>query len=60
MPRDVAEVTYDLSIGSYASDGLIPDTGLQTMIDAAREATGRTAPVSPSQIADFRFVPRAP
>jgi NitT/TauT family transport system substrate-binding protein len=60
MPRDVAEVTYDLSIGSYASDGLIPDTGLQTMIDAAREATGRTAPVSPSQIADFRFVPRTP
>jgi ABC-type nitrate/sulfonate/bicarbonate transport system substrate-binding protein len=60
MSRDVAEVTYDLSIGSYAPDGLIPDTGLQTMIDAAREATGRTAPVSPSQIADFRFVPRMP
>jgi NitT/TauT family transport system substrate-binding protein len=53
-----AAALYDLSIAAYSPTGVIADSGLQTMIDAAQEATGRGGQVTPAQVADFSFVRR--
>jgi ABC-type nitrate/sulfonate/bicarbonate transport system substrate-binding protein len=58
LGRDVAETTYDLGVGAFATDGIIPDSGLQILIDTSREAAGRASTVTPSQIADFTIVRR--
>jgi len=58
LSPDVAETTYDLGIGSFAPDGLIADSGLQLLIDTARDASGRASDATPAQIADFTIARR--
>jgi ABC-type nitrate/sulfonate/bicarbonate transport system substrate-binding protein len=58
LSRSASEATYDLGIGTFAPDGLMSDTGLQLMIDAARETSGRASSVTPAQLADFSIVRR--
>jgi NitT/TauT family transport system substrate-binding protein len=59
LARDVAELTYDQGINSFTPDGVLPDSALQVMVDAAREATGHAAPVPLTQVADFSLARRA-
>jgi NitT/TauT family transport system substrate-binding protein len=58
MQQDAAEATYDLGIGTFALNGLMSDAGLQLLIDAARETTGRPTSVTPAQLGDFTIVRR--
>ena len=58
LQRDAAEATYDLGIGTFAPAGLMSDAGLQLMIDAASETTGRPTSVTPAQLSDFTIVRR--
>jgi ABC-type nitrate/sulfonate/bicarbonate transport system substrate-binding protein len=59
ITRDVAERTYDLGVESFAVDGLIQDNGLQLLIDAAKETSGRPSTVTPADVADFTLARRA-
>jgi ABC-type nitrate/sulfonate/bicarbonate transport system substrate-binding protein len=59
ITRDVAERTYDLGVESFALDGLIQDSGLQLLIDAAKETSGRPSTVTPADVADFTLARRA-
>jgi ABC-type nitrate/sulfonate/bicarbonate transport system substrate-binding protein len=58
LDRQAAELTYDLGMGAFAADGVISDQGLQLLIDAARDTTGRQSEVTPGQLADFSIVRR--
>jgi NitT/TauT family transport system substrate-binding protein len=58
LSREAAEGAYDLGMGTFAPDGLISDAGLQLMIDAARDTTGRPTTLTPAQLADFSIVRR--
>jgi NitT/TauT family transport system substrate-binding protein len=58
LDRQAAELTYDLGMGAFAADGLISDQGLQLLIDAARETTGRPTTLTPAQAADFSIARR--
>jgi NitT/TauT family transport system substrate-binding protein len=58
ISRDVADTTYDLGIGSFATDGLISDSGLQLLLDTSREAAGRPSSATAAQIADFTIARR--
>jgi ABC-type nitrate/sulfonate/bicarbonate transport system substrate-binding protein len=59
IDRQAAELTYDLGMNAFAADGIVSDQGLQFLIDAARDTTGRTTAVTPAQLADFSLVRRA-
>jgi NitT/TauT family transport system substrate-binding protein len=58
LDRDVAETTYELGAGSFAADGLIPDSGLQLLIETSRDAAGRASGTTAAQIADFSIARR--
>ena len=58
LDRQAAELTYDLGLGAFAADGLIGDRGLQLLIDAARDTTGRPSTLTPAQVADFSIARR--
>jgi NitT/TauT family transport system substrate-binding protein len=59
LSRDVAERTYDLGIESFAQDGIVSDRGIQLLIDAAKETSGRPSTLTPAQAADFSLARRA-
>jgi len=58
LSRQAAELTYDLGLGAFAADGLIADQGLELLIAAARDTTGRPAAPTPDQVADFTIARR--
>jgi NitT/TauT family transport system substrate-binding protein len=58
LERQAAELAYDLGLGAFAADGLISDQGLQLLIDAARDTTGRPSALTPAQVADFSIARR--
>jgi ABC-type nitrate/sulfonate/bicarbonate transport system substrate-binding protein len=58
LSRDVAETTYDLGAGSFAADGIIPESGLQMLLETSRDAAGRDSAATAAQIADFSLARR--
>jgi NitT/TauT family transport system substrate-binding protein len=58
LGRQAAELTYDLGLGAFAADGLIADQGLQLLIAAAGDTTGRPTALTPDQVADFTIARR--
>jgi ABC-type nitrate/sulfonate/bicarbonate transport system substrate-binding protein len=59
LAREAAEGTYDLGIGAFARDGIVSDRGVQLLIDAAHEASGRQSAMTPADVADLSAVRRA-
>jgi hypothetical protein len=58
LSQDVAETTYDLGAGSFSPDGIIPDSGLQLLLETSRDAASRPSTATAAQIADFSIVRR--
>jgi ABC-type nitrate/sulfonate/bicarbonate transport system substrate-binding protein len=58
LSREVTEGTYDLGIGAFSPDGVIPDHSMRLLIEAAQLASGQPTSVTPEQLADFSHVRR--
>jgi NitT/TauT family transport system substrate-binding protein len=56
IDREVAQGTYDLGVGAFADDGIIPDPSLRLLIEAAELSTGQQSNATPQRLADFSIV----
>jgi NitT/TauT family transport system substrate-binding protein len=56
VDRGVAEGTYDLGVGAFADDGIIPDQSLRLLIEAAQLSSGQPSNTTPQRLADFSIV----
>jgi ABC-type nitrate/sulfonate/bicarbonate transport system substrate-binding protein len=57
--REMVEAMYDSSVPSFTKDGMIGLEAQQAIIAIAAQAIGRTEPVKPDTVFDFRVVREA-